>query len=122
MDYRQMFDMEELKICLNALYEAGVKNDLFALIYEANKHNVISVKTPSGTTKQGIIYNKIMQGDVLGPLLSSNMVDKYIGKEAFKTGNIYLYKNKVPIPPLAMVDDTLGVSLCGYKTNKTRPR
>ena len=27
MDYRQMFDMEELKICLNALYEAGVKND-----------------------------------------------------------------------------------------------
>ena len=59
-----------------------------------------------------------MQGDVLGPLLSSNMVDKYIGKEAFKTGNIYLYKNNVPIPPLAMVDDTLGVSLCGYKTNK----
>ena len=76
------------------------------------------MKTPSGTTKQGSIYNKIMQGDVLGPLLSSNMVDKYIGKEAFKTGNIYLYKNKVPIPPLAMVDDTLGVSICGYKTNK----
>ena len=32
MDYRQMFDCEELQICLNALYEAGVKYDIFALI------------------------------------------------------------------------------------------
>ena len=118
MDFRQMFDSEELKICLNALFEAGVQDDLFALIYESNKTNVISVKTPSGTTKQGTISNKIMQGDVLGPLLSNNMVDSYVGKEAFKSGNVYLYKNKVPIPPLAMVDDTLGVSLCGYKTKQ----
>ena len=86
-----MFDSEEVKICLNALYEAGVQDYLFAMIYEANKNNVISVKTPSGTTERGSISNKIMQGDVLGPLLSSNMVDRYIGKEAIKTGNVYLY-------------------------------
>ena len=48
-----------------------------------------------------------MQGDVLSPLVSSNMVDKYIGKKALETGQVYLYKNKVEIPPLAMVDDTL---------------
>ena len=64
------------------------------------------------------IYNKIMQGDVLGPLLSSNMVDKHIGSNAIKTCNYYMYKNKVVIPPLAMVDDTLGISVCGVKSNK----
>ena len=59
-----------------------------------------------------------MQGDVLGPLVSSNMVDKHIGKVAIESGNVYMYKDKVPVPPLAMVDDTLGVSVCGYRTNK----
>ena len=59
-----------------------------------------------------------MQGDVLGPLVSSNMVDKHIGKESLKTGIVYMYKDKDPVPPLAMVDDTLGVSICGYRTNQ----
>ena len=59
-----------------------------------------------------------MQGDVLGPLLSSNMVENYIGSNAIKTCNYYMYKNKVVIPPLAMVDDTLGISVCGVKSNK----
>ena len=101
MDYSQMF--EEGYICLNALYEAGVQDDIFALISEANGNNVISVKTPNGVTTRGTISNKIMQGDVLGPLVSSNMVDKFIGKAALETGNSYLYKNRVQIPPLALV-------------------
>ena len=32
MDYRQMFDAEEVPTTLNAFYEAGVKDDIFALI------------------------------------------------------------------------------------------
>ena len=59
-----------------------------------------------------------MQGDVLGPLVSSNMVDKNIGRAAIETENIYMYKGKVEIPPLTMQDDTLSISECGYKTNK----
>ena len=43
-----------------------------------------------------------MPGDVISPLVSSNMVVKNIGKVALQTGNIYMYKNKVPIPPLVM--------------------
>ena len=39
-------------------------------------------------------------------------------KESLKTGILYMYKDKVPVPPLAMVDDTLGVSICGYRTNQ----
>ena len=74
------------------------------------------VKTPSGNTERQVIYNKIMQGDVLAPLVSSNMVDRHIGRKALETRNTYYYKNKVEIPPLAMQDDTLGISECGYKT------
>ena len=29
-----------------------------------------------------------------------------------------MYKNKVKIPPLAMQDDLLGISECGFKTRK----
>ena len=39
--------------------------------------------------------NKIMQGDVLAPMLSSNMVDKNVGLEAIKSQNVYLYKNRL---------------------------
>ena len=118
MDYRQMFDCEDAEICLDALYEAGVQNHIFAVITEANRENLISVKTPNGRTEKDFIRNKIMQGDVLGPLVSSNMVDRHIGRMAIATGNVYMYKDKVPIPPLAMIDDTLGISVCGVKTQK----
>ena len=116
MDFKQMFDSEEVPICLNALYEAGVKDDIFALLCEANTSATFAIKTPSGITDKTIIYNKIMQGDVLSPLVSSNMVDQHIGRKAIETGNTYLYKNLVTIPPLAMQDDTLGISECGIKT------
>ena len=118
MDYTQMFDAEDLETALNAYYEAGVDDDLFALIYEANESNTFSVKTPNGLTEERKIKNKIMQGDVLSPLMSSNMVDVNICKKALVTGNVYKYKNKVIIPPLAMQDDTLGISYCGLKSKQ----
>ena len=59
-----------------------------------------------------------MQGDGLSPLVSSNMVDRNIARAAVMTGNIYMYKDKIPIPPLIMQDDTLGISLCGYKSKQ----
>ena len=57
--------------------------------------------------------NKILQGEVLAPLLSSKMVDTYNRSQAMKSGNVYLYKNKVIIPPLTLQDDTLGMSSFG---------
>ena len=50
MDVSQIFDSEDVSICLNALYEAEVKDDTFALIYEANRTNFIAVKAPNGLT------------------------------------------------------------------------
>ena len=33
LDYKQMFDSECLFECMNDLYEAGIKDDIFPLIY-----------------------------------------------------------------------------------------
>ena len=118
MDFKQMFDAEELPTVLNALYEAGVDDDMLALTYEANKNVTFAVKMPSGLTKQTVIRNKIMQGDVMSPLMSSNMVDRNIARKAVETKNVYMYKGRVEIPPLIMQDDTLSISTCGFKTTK----
>ena len=78
MDFRQMFDAEQLQTVLNTYYEAGVIDDMFALVHEANKSVQFAVKTPTEWTETANIENKIMQGDVLSPLVSSNMVDRNI--------------------------------------------
>ena len=102
MDFKQTFDAEDITTVMNAFYEAGVQDDLFAIIYEANKSVKFAVKTPTGMTDTRTIKNKVMQGDVLSPLMSSNMVDQNIGKTALSTRNTYMYKKKVEIPPLMM--------------------
>ena len=76
MDFKQMFDGEELKSVLNAFFEAGVKDDMFSIINEANATVKFAVKTPTGLTEERVIRNKIMQGDVLSPLMSSSFLTK----------------------------------------------
>ena len=78
----------------------------------------LQLKPPHGITESRSITNKVMQGDVMAPLMSSNFVDSNIVKPVLRTENVYLYKDKVSIPPLIMQDDTLTVSNCGYKTQK----
>ena len=51
MDFRQMFDAEELPTVFNAFYESGVTDDIFALVHEANETVEFAVKTPTGLTE-----------------------------------------------------------------------
>ena len=116
MDYKQMFDSECLFECMNDLYEAGVTDDDFALVYEANRENFVAVHTPNGLSRRDVFKDIVMQGDVLAPLISSLQVDT-IGKECLEEGkHLYYFKDTVPIPPLGMVDDLFTISTCGYKT------
>ena len=84
LDFKQMFDAEEISNVLNAFYEVGIKDDMLALLNEANENVTFAVKTPSGLTETKSISNKVMQGDVMAPLLSSNFVDMNIVKPAIK--------------------------------------
>ena len=111
-----MFDSECLFECLNDVYEAGVSDDVFALLNEANKENLVAVQTPNGLSRREPFKDIIMQGDVLAPLISSLQVDT-MGKECLEEGkHLYFYKNIVPIPPLGLVDDLFTISPCGYQT------
>ena len=58
MDFKQMFDSEELSTCLNALYDANIQDDLLSSIYQANKTTFFAVKTPKGITERTTILNK----------------------------------------------------------------
>ena len=79
-DYRQYFDSLWLQECMNAMYNGGVKDDKFALLYTANKQVNVAVKTPVGKSETGTISNVVMQGGVFGPILCSKQVDTF-GKE-----------------------------------------
>ena len=116
LDYKQMFDSECLFECLNDVFETGVDDDKFALLYEANKENFVAVKTPNGISRREVFSDIVMQGDVLAPLISSLQVDTF-GKECLEQNkHLYYFKNKVPIPPLGLVDDLFTISTCGLNT------
>ena len=63
-----------------------LNDDMIALVNEVNENVTFAVKTPSGLTETRSITNKVMQGDVMAPLLSSNFVDINFVKPAIKTG------------------------------------
>ena len=109
MGFKQMFDSEELSTFLKDMYDGNLSS---------KRTTYFAVKTPNGITKQTTIFNKLLQGDVLDPLVSCNMVDKYIGLQAMNSHNVYMYKNKIIIPPLTIQDDTLGTSKFGYGSQK----
>ena len=102
---------------MNDMYEAGVTDDCLALLYEANKEVNMAIKTPAGLTLRKRIEKIILQGDVFSPIECSVSVDTF-GKECLaEDKHLYSYKDKVKIPILAMVDDTLAVSECGFKSS-----
>ena len=115
LDYKQCFDAMWLEETLNDMYEGGLTDNNLAVLYEANKKVKVAVKTPHGLTDRIEVNKIILQGDVFGPIECSVSVDTY-GKECLAEEiHLYSYKEEVQVPPLAMVDDLLIVSKCGYK-------
>ena len=50
-DYKTMFDGLDVKTTLNDIYDNGIKDDNWALIYKLYETNNISIKTPVGLTE-----------------------------------------------------------------------
>ena len=67
-DYKQMFDSMDSKESCGDLFDYGVNDDYLNLIHKANKEVVISVKTPTGNSKEYELTNTIMQGDTWAPI------------------------------------------------------
>ena len=99
-DIEKCFDILWLKNCINSLWENGVQNGNFYLIYLLmNKKALITVKTPLGNASPYVIKNFVKQSTVLGPILNNCSLDK-ISKE----GNGYQF-GQVNIKPLEFTDD-----------------
>ena len=86
-----MFDSECLFESLNDLYEAGIDDEMFSLIHEANRENHVAVQTPNGMSRRETFKEIVMQGDVLAPLISSLQVDT-IGKECLLESKHLYYR------------------------------
>ena len=118
-DFCQMFDgMENSEAC-GDIFNYGVNDDHLKLIHEANREVVINVKTPHGISGDYTLTQRIMQGDTWAPSMASAQVDSF-GKEMLeeKPKFMYKYMEEVSIPLLGMVDDLIGITNAGYKTNQ----
>ena len=116
-DYQQMFDSIDLELALSDIYDAGVDDDTLVLLHQANQEIDMAVKTPNGLTERQTVKNIVLQGDTFGSILASNQVDT-IGKECVAAGHGYLFKNKLPVAFLGLVDDIIGVSEAGVNAQK----
>ena len=116
-DYKQMFDSVNLEEAINDIFDYGVKDDDLHLIYKANHKIHMAIKTPGGLTDRQTIENCLLQGDTWSSILASVQVDS-IGKAVEDAGIGYLYKSKLPITMLGLVDDVVGVAEAGYKAHQ----
>jgi hypothetical protein len=113
-DYSQMFDSIDLRQAISDVFEAGLKDDNLALVYEANKEVFMAVNTPEGLTDRQKLENIVLQGDTWSSLLASVQVDS-IGKECAESGYGYNYQDILPVGMLGLVDDTICITEAGYK-------
>ena len=73
------------------------------------------VETSYGKSERVQLNKVVIQGSVPGGGICSNQVSK-LSNRLYKEGDVYLYHGKVPIPPLAMVDDIAAVADCNSET------
>ena len=76
-DFETCFDAIWLEDSLNVLWDAGVTNDLFYMIYALIETCSIVVNTPFGQTSCIQIDNLVKQGTALRPVLCSTSIGDY---------------------------------------------
>ena len=112
-DVAQCFDSLWLEETINDLYDSGIQNRNLNLIHLGNDNCAMAIRNNHGSpsTKRVTINNIVMQGSVLGPVICSNQISKN-SMAAHTKGEVYMYKDIIPIPPLCMVDDIIAIAEC----------
>ena len=120
MDVKKCFDKLWLESAINALYDAGLRNDTLNMLYIENSNADVSVKVNDKLSKRISVKNVIMQGTVWGSLKCTTQMDE-MNKIMTKDKSLqYKYKNdaEISIGVLGMVDDTLAITECGKDSIK----
>ena len=105
-DYSTCFDSLWLEDSMITLWELGIRNELFALIYKLNEHALIKVKTPFGFTEQFECPRIVKQGCVLSSNLCSSSTAQLC--DVNKEGGMYI--GSFVINDVLYVDDTTDVN------------
>ena len=82
-DLEKAFDSLWIEDCLNDLYDTLPRDehdDKLAMIFEANRNNLVAIKTPVGLTERTNLPKIVTQGGTFGPIECANSIDK-IGKK-----------------------------------------
>ena len=117
-DLIKAFDVLWLQDSMNDLWDTlpeHARDDRLGLVYQTSRTNRVAVKTSVGQTERIIIPEIVTQGGTWGPMMCSNSIDT-VGKFCQENGLNFKYKNVCSVIPLAMVDDLLTISKCGYET------
>ena len=120
MDIKKCSDKLWLEATTNALYDAGVQNELLNVLYVENNVAKVAVKVNGKLTKRVVVTNVEMQGGVWGSLKCTTTMDQ-LNKSLLQDEELtYKYKvdDSIAIGVLGMVDDTLSISKCGNTTVK----
>ena len=99
-DIKQCFDSIWLDEATNDLYDSGIKSRNLNILYEGNRKTSMCVDTNFGRSSRVELKKVVMQGSVTGGMICSNQISKLCNK-MHKEGNVYMYRNKIPIPALA---------------------
>lgn len=112
-DLAKCFDAMWWEETCNDMWDKGIRDDKFALISAMNEQCNVSIKTPVGQTDRFNLEKIEMQGTVLGPLKYAIQMDT-IGIDAYTSEyGLFSYKKMISVPPMGMIDDVVGMSLCG---------
>ena len=120
MDVKKCFDKMWLESAINALYDAGLRNDILNMLYIENANANVAIKVNDKLSKRISVNNVIMQGTVWGSLKCTTQMDE-MNKIMTKDKSLqYKYKNdaEISIGVLGMVDDTLAITECGDESIK----
>ena len=110
LDLVKYFDKESLLDALDELYKANVKGKVYKLVYELNKDNRITVRTPVGDSDKRNVKESITQGSIDGAILSSNNLSKGVDDYFFSSECEVSYV-EVPLLPQIFQDDLSRLSL-----------
>ena len=120
-DVQKAFDAIWMEECFNDLYNvlpSEKRNDKISLLHKSNLKNLVAVKTPAGLSQRVNMPSIIHQGGIWGSLLCSNTMDTIGRKCKLRGNNIYLYKKRAEVLPLAFVDDLNVIAKCGTDSLK----
>ena len=77
------------------------------VLFSANSHVKVTIRTPVRITTSAGISDTIIQGDIFGSMFCSKQVDTFANECVEKNKYLYKHKYKVPMTPQTMVDDFL---------------